>query len=74
MRSFLVSQMRKTKQIKKMLMITKKGQIIDIFGLIWYIKSNRSPARRRRCLPLGLLFYLKQILPYRARIDGLIFL
>lgn len=32
--SFLVAQMRKTKQIKKMLLITKKGQIIDIFGLI----------------------------------------
>lgn len=34
MRSFLVGQMRKTKQIKRMLMVTKKGQIIDIFGLI----------------------------------------
>lgn len=34
MRNFLVAQMRKSKQIKKMLLITKKGQIIDIFGLI----------------------------------------
>lgn len=34
MRDFLVSQMRKTKQIKRMIMITKKGQIIDIFSLI----------------------------------------
>lgn len=34
MRNFLVAQMRKTKQIKKMIMITKKGQIIDIVGLI----------------------------------------
>lgn len=34
MRSFLVMQMRKSKQIKRMLMITKRGQIIDIFGLI----------------------------------------
>lgn len=34
MRSFLVAQMRRTKQIKKMLMITKKGRIVDIFGLI----------------------------------------
>lgn len=34
MRGFLVAQMRRTKQIKRMLMITKKGQVIDIFGLI----------------------------------------
>lgn len=34
MRDFLVAQMRKTKQIKKMIMITKRGRIIDIFGLI----------------------------------------
>lgn len=34
MRNFLVTQMRKTKQIKKLLMITKKGRIIDIFKLI----------------------------------------
>ena len=33
-RMFLVNQVRKQKQIKKMLFITKKGQIIDIFGLI----------------------------------------
>ena len=34
MRNFLTTQMRKTKQIKKMLLVTKKGQIIDIFSLI----------------------------------------
>lgn len=34
MRSFLVAQMKKTKQVKKMLLVTKKGQIIDIFGLV----------------------------------------
>lgn len=33
-RTFLINQARKQKQIKKMLFITKKGQIIDIFGLI----------------------------------------
>lgn len=33
-RSFLVNQMRKQKQIKKMIMITKHGQIIDISTLI----------------------------------------
>ena len=34
MRVFLIKQMRTTKQIKKMLMITKRGQIVDIFKLI----------------------------------------
>lgn len=34
MRNFLITQMRKTKQIKKMLLVTKCGRIIDIFGLI----------------------------------------
>ncbi len=34
MLNFLVAQMRKTKQIKRMLLITKRGQIIDIFKLI----------------------------------------
>ena len=33
-RMFLTNQARKQKQIKKMLFITKKGQIIDIFGLL----------------------------------------
>lgn len=33
MRNFLTAQMRKTKQIKKMLLITKKSRIIDIFSL-----------------------------------------
>ena len=32
-RSFLVNQAKKQKQIKKMLFITKQGRIIDIFGL-----------------------------------------
>lgn len=33
-RNFLVSQKRKQKQIKKLIMITKHGQIIDISSLI----------------------------------------
>lgn len=33
-RAFLVGQVRKHKQIKKMLFITKQGRIVDIFGLI----------------------------------------
>lgn len=33
-RSFLVDQIRKQKQIKKMIMITKHGQIVDISTLI----------------------------------------
>lgn len=33
-RNFLVGQVKKQKQIKKMLFITKQGHIIDIFGLI----------------------------------------
>ena len=33
-RNFLVNQMRKQKQIKHMIMVTKRGQIIDISALI----------------------------------------
>lgn len=33
-RNFLVNQMRKQKQIKRMIMVTKRGQIIDISSLI----------------------------------------
>ncbi|MDO4399124.1 MAG: hypothetical protein Q4C24_02425 [Candidatus Saccharibacteria bacterium] len=33
-RKFLVSQIKSRKQIKKLIMITKRGQIIDIFALI----------------------------------------
>jgi len=33
-RKFLVSQVRSRKQIKKLIMITKRGQIIDITALI----------------------------------------
>ena len=33
-RRFLVAQMRSRKQIKRLLMITKRGQIIDISGLV----------------------------------------
>ncbi len=33
-RNFLVNQMRKQKQIKKIIMITKRGQIIDISALV----------------------------------------
>lgn len=33
-RNFLVGRVRKQKQIKKMLFVTKKGEIIDIFSLI----------------------------------------
>ena len=35
-RGFLVKKCREQKQIKKMLFITKRGEIIDIFGLVWY--------------------------------------
>ena len=33
-RNFLVNQMRKQKQIKKIIMITKRGQIVDISALV----------------------------------------
>lgn len=33
-RGFLVKKCREQKQIKKMLFITKRGEIIDIFGLV----------------------------------------
>ena len=33
-RSFLIKKCKEQKQIKKMLFITKRGEIIDIFGLI----------------------------------------
>lgn len=33
-RAFLIAQMRKQKQIKNMIMVTKRGQIIDISALI----------------------------------------
>lgn len=34
-RKFLITQARSRKQIKKLIMITKHGQIIDISALIW---------------------------------------
>lgn len=49
-KKFLESQIKTRKQIKKLIMIIKRGQIIDIFTLII--------ARRRRCLPRELLFLL----------------
>jgi len=33
-RRFLVKKCREQKQIKKMMFVTKRGEIIDIFGLI----------------------------------------
>ena len=33
-RRFLVNQMKMRKQIRRLLMITKKGQIIDIGGMV----------------------------------------
>lgn len=33
-RNFLIKKCREQKQIKKMLFVTKRGEIIDIFGLI----------------------------------------
>ena len=33
-RSFLIKKCKEQKQIKKMILITKRGEIIDIFGLI----------------------------------------
>ena len=34
MRNFLINQVRKSKQIKKMLLITRQGQIIDIVAIV----------------------------------------
>ena len=56
-RKFLVSQIKSRKQIKKLIMITKRGQIIYIFALIWYNINIEALARRRRYLPRELLFY-----------------
>lgn len=35
MRNFLIHQVRSRKQIKKLLLITKREEIVDIFTLIW---------------------------------------
>lgn len=55
-RRFLIAQARSRKQIKRMLMITKKEKIVDIIKFIWYIEPNRSFARRRRYLPQSFFF------------------
>lgn len=35
MRNFLINQVRKSKQVKRIFLITRQGQIIDIKALIW---------------------------------------
>ena len=35
-RKFLITQAKSRKQIKKLIMITKQGRIVDISVLIWY--------------------------------------
>ena len=67
-RNFLVNQMRKQKQIKRMIMVTKRGQIIDISALIWYNKDIEVLAGRSMCRARELLFYAIIILKVRQAV------
>lgn len=55
---FFIEQARIRKQIKKVIVITRQGRVIDVSSMIWYNQSIEALARRRRYLPRELLFFV----------------
>ena len=50
---WLVNRCKLQPQIKRMIFINKRGQIIDIKTLVWYNKEYRKPRTEQYVLPAG---------------------